>query len=150
MYAVNFLMSLSISSVSSLLSAVKSSAFGRSLGSGVAVQLAADRRVRAVVLVTPFNNLVAVAGRHYPYLPVSLMLKHRFESDTRAATIDAPLLAVIAGRDEVIPPAHAEALLAAWRGPKRELRFATATHNDVQDFEGYWKSINTFLAEQAK
>ena len=125
-------------------------AFGRSLGSGVAVQLAAQRALRAVVLVTPFDSLAAVAKRHYPYLPVGWMLKHRFESDARAASIDAPLLAVIAGSDQVIPPLHGERLLAAWRGPKREVRIAGADHNDIQDFDEYWKSIRAFIAESAK
>ncbi len=124
--------------------------FGRSLGSGVAVQLAAQRALRAVVLVTPFDSLAAVAKRHYRFLPVDWMLKHRFESDARAGSIDAPLLAVLAGRDEVIPPAHGERLLAAWRGPKRETRIAGASHNDIQDFDEYWKSIRAFIVESAK
>jgi fermentation-respiration switch protein FrsA (DUF1100 family) len=91
-----------------------------------------------------------VARRHYPYLPVGWMLKHRFESDARAVSIDAPLLAVIAGSDQVIPPVHGERLLAAWRGPKREVRIAGADHNDIQDFDEYWKSIHAFVAESAK
>ncbi len=124
--------------------------FGRSLGSGVAVQLAAQRALRAVVLVTPFDSLAAVAKRHYPFLPVDWMLKHRFESDARAGSIDTPLLAVLAGRDEVIPPAHGERLLAVWRGPKRELRIALAAHNDVQESGEYWASIREFIAAAAK
>lgn len=125
-------------------------AFGRSLGSGVAVQLAAQRALRGVVLVTPFDSLVAVARRYYPYLPVDWMLKHRFESDARAASIDTPLLALLAGSDRVIPPLHGERLIAAWRGPKREVRIAGAAHNDIQESGEYWKSIRAFLVNSEK
>ena len=69
---------------------------GRSLGSGVAVRLAAERKVDAVILVTPFDSMVAVGKRHYPFLPVSLLLKHRFDSVSLAPRITAPLLCLVA------------------------------------------------------
>ena len=59
-------------------------AMGRSLGSGVAVHLAAHRSLRGVILVSPYDSIVAVAKGHYPFLPVSLMLRHRFDSLSRA------------------------------------------------------------------
>ena len=58
--------------------------FGRSLGSGVAVQLAAVRPVIGVILVAPFDSLVEVGKRHYPFLPVNWLLKHRFDSAAHA------------------------------------------------------------------
>src|SRR5882672_4713015 len=58
-------------------------AMGRSLGSGVAVHLAAHRSLRGVILVSPYDSMVEVAKRHYPFLPVSLMLRHRFDSLAR-------------------------------------------------------------------
>ncbi len=59
--------------------------FGRSLGSGVAVQLAAARPVAGVVVVAPYDSLTSVARRYYPFLPVGLMLKHPFDSASRRA-----------------------------------------------------------------
>ena len=72
---------------------------GRSLGSGVAVQLAAARPVSGVILVTPFDSMVEVGRRHYPFLPVSWMLRHRFDSIAAAPKISAPLLCLVATRD---------------------------------------------------
>lgn len=122
-------------------------AFGRSLGSGVAVQLAAQRPVRAVVLVAPFDSLVAVARRHYPFLPVRWLLRHPFDSLAFAPAISVPLLAVVAERDEIIPPEHADRLLAAWGGPARRTLIARATHNTVDQSPEYWNSIRAFIAE---
>jgi len=118
---------------------------GRSLGSGIAVRLAAERRVDAVILVTPFDSMVAVGKRHYPFLPVSLLLRHRFDSATLAPKISAPLLCLVAKRDSIIPPEHAKLLYDAWAGPKRWVALEEAGHNTVDSHPNYWRSINAFL-----
>jgi len=121
-------------------------AFGRSLGSGVAVALGASRPLDGVVLVTPFDSAVAVAKRYYPYLPVHWMMKHRFESDRLAPRLRIPLLCVIAQRDEVIPPVHGERLFEAWGGPKRKLLLPGATHNSGDGTE-MWEEVRRFLRQ---
>jgi len=123
-------------------------AFGRSLGSGVAVALAAERSLAGLVLATPFDSLAAVARRYYWYLPVDWMLKHRFDSIARAPQQRAPLLCLIAQADEVIPPAHAERLFAAWGGPKRKVVLAGAQHNDTDAHPHFWPSIREFLEDR--
>ena len=122
-------------------------AFGRSLGSGPAVALAAQRPVRAVILVSPFDSLAAVAKRYYWYLPVDWMLKHRFDSIALAPGLKQPLLCLIAERDEVIPPVHAERLFDAWGGPKRKTVLAAAGHNTTDAHPTFWSSIREFLAQ---
>ena len=124
-------------------------AFGRSLGSGVAVALAASRPLAGVILVAPFDSAVAVAKRYYPYLPVDWMMKHRFESVVHAPQMRIPLLCVIAERDEVIPPVHAERLFAAWGGPKRKLMLREARHNDA-DGADMWREVREFLRESRR
>jgi hypothetical protein len=121
-------------------------AFGRSLGSGVAVALAAERPLAGVLLVTPFDSLAAVAKRYYWYLPVDLMLKHRFDSIGLAPARRAPLLCLIATRDEVIPPVHGERLFEAWGGPKRKVLLEAAGHNTSDAHPLFWPSIREFLA----
>lgn len=123
--------------------------FGRSLGSGVAVRLAAERRVDAVILATPFDSLVQVAKRHYPLLPVGLLLKHRFDSLSLAPKITTPLLCLVATRDSIIPADHAKLLYDAWAGPKRWVALDEAGHNTVDAHPNYWRSINAFLNERS-
>jgi pimeloyl-ACP methyl ester carboxylesterase len=118
---------------------------GRSLGSGVAVQLAAERPLDGVVLVAPFDSLVEVAKRHYPFLPVQWLLKHRFDSMSLAPRVKAPLLCLVATHDDIVPAAHAERLYEAWAGPKK-LTVLTAGHNSIDGHPDYWPSIRAFLA----
>jgi len=120
-------------------------AFGRSLGSGVAVALAAQRPLRGLILSTPYDSLRDVAARYYSFLPVRWLLKHPFDSVALAPRLDTPLLCLIAGRDEVIPPAHAERLYEAWRGPKRRVFLASASHNTTDEAAEFWPSIRAFL-----
>jgi pimeloyl-ACP methyl ester carboxylesterase len=119
--------------------------FGRSLGSGVAVQLAAQRPVLGVILVAPFDSLVEVGKRHYPFLPVNWMLKHRFDSVALAPAIKAPVLCIVASRDEIIPAQHAKRLYEAWGGEKRWVELEGAGHNSTDNAANYWTSIAAFL-----
>ena len=120
-------------------------AFGRSLGSGPAVALAAARPLAGLVLVTPFDSLAAVAKRFYWYLPVDWMLRHRFDSIALAPRLNTPLLCLIAERDEVIPAVHGERLCDAWGGPKRKVLLSAANHNTTDGAPHFWPSIREFL-----
>jgi len=121
--------------------------FGRSLGSGVAVRLAAARPVEAVILATPFDSLTNVARHHYPYLPVSWILKHPFDSLSLAPSIAAPLLCLVAERDEVVPVGHSRRLFDAWHGPKRWVELGGAGHNSTDDVPAFWQAIREFLVQ---
>ena len=122
-------------------------AMGRSLGSGVVIHLATRRPLAGLVLVTPFDSITAVAQRHYPFLPVRWLLRHPFDSLSRAEAISAPTLMLVAGRDTIIPAAHAERLYERWPGPKRWVEFPGATHDTISDEAGYWRAIAAFLEE---
>lgn len=125
------------------------SVHGRSLGSGVAMAVAAQRPVEKVVLTTPFDSLRAVAGNAYPFVPVSLLLRHPFDSVARAGTVRAPVLMLVADRDQIMRPAQHENLAAALKASGnfavRVQRFPTADHNDIPDTAGYWDNIASFL-----
>jgi pimeloyl-ACP methyl ester carboxylesterase len=103
----------------------------------------------AVILVTPFDSMVEVGKRHYPYLPVSLLLKHRFDSVSRAPKITTALLCLVATRDSIIPVEHAKLLYDAWAGPKRWVPLEEVGHNTVDEHPNYWRSINAFLSERS-
>lgn len=118
---------------------------GRSLGSGVAVAVASARPVRGVILTTAFDSLTAVAQSHYPVVPVSLLLRHKFDSVNAARTANIRSLHLMAGSDTIIPPRHARALFDAWSGEKTWREYSQAGHNDIQDAPGYWDTIAAFL-----
>ncbi|MDY0223326.1 MAG: alpha/beta hydrolase [Desulfobacterium sp.] len=121
---------------------------GRSLGTGIAVHVAAHRQVGALILVTPFDSLVNVAKGIYPFLPVGKLLRHRFDSVSAAPGIKTPMLAVIADQDEIIPTANSLNLVNAWGGPAETLAIKGATHNDISAFPSYWKEIERFINDK--
>ncbi len=105
--------------------------YGESLGSGVAVAVAAERRVAAVILEAPFTSAAAVGQRAYPFLPVALLIKDRFDSLARVAAIAAPLLIIHGEADRVVPVDEGRRLLAAAAAPKEGVFLPGATHNDL-------------------
>lgn len=120
---------------------------GRSLGTGVAVHVAARRGVRGVLLVSPYDSMIEVGRHHHPYLPVSLLLRHRFEAVADAAGITVPLLALAAPGDNIVPVENSRRLVEAWGGPRRLLEVIGATHNVFGASPEYWQAIGAFLAQ---
>ena len=118
---------------------------GRSLGSGVAVHVAIARKPAGVVLITPYDSITAVAQALYRFVPVSLLLRHPFDSLARAPSIEAPMLALVAAQDRVIPPVHARRLFEAWRGEKKWHEIPGAGHNDIDADPAFWAAMQTFL-----
>ncbi|MFO0604366.1 MAG: alpha/beta hydrolase [Polyangiales bacterium] len=103
---------------------------GQSLGTGVAVQLAARGAGARVVLLTPYRSITAMAGELFPWLPVGLLVRDRFDSEALAPSITLPVRVVHGTADEVIPFAHGEAL--AKRFPRGEfVRVEGGHHNDL-------------------
>jgi uncharacterized protein len=107
--------------------------YGESLGAGIAVQMATERHVAAIVLEAPFPSTADVAAHHYWYLPTRYLVLDRFDSKAKIAHIGTSLLIVHGERDRIVPPALARALYDAAKDPKEAAFIATAGHNDLYD-----------------
>lgn len=119
---------------------------GRSLGSGVAVWLAANRPVSALVLVTPFDSVEQVARDAYPFLPVSLLLKDRYASVDRAPDIDVPVLILMAADDTVIPNRNTRALASAFSPDLLEFEtIGGVGHNTISSSPRYMQQLSAFV-----
>jgi pimeloyl-ACP methyl ester carboxylesterase len=121
---------------------------GRSLGSGVAAYLAAQRPVEKLVLVTPFDSLVAVAGAHFPWLPTTLLVSERFESTHWLQHYRGPLLVIRAGRDRIVPAANTDRLIAALPQVPQVLLLPDADHNAVLETPSEAHMLSRFLAAE--
>src|SRR5215470_17848626 len=104
---------------------------GESLGTGVAVALAAEKKVARLVLESPYLSTVAIAASAYPFVPVRFLMKDQFRSDLRIRNVTAPVLIVHGDRDTVIPIESGEQLYALIAGPKRFLRVPGGGHEDL-------------------
>src|SRR6478735_2880240 len=123
-------------------------AWGESLGTGVAVALAAEKPVARVILESPFSSAVDIAARRYWFVPVRWLMKDQFRSDLRVGKVAAPVLVLHGERDAVVPIALGERLYALVNAPKRFVRFPGAGHNDL-GANGAVAAAKTFLAEKS-
>jgi pimeloyl-ACP methyl ester carboxylesterase len=119
---------------------------GRSLGTGVAVHVAASRPVAGAILISPFDSLAAIGRMHYPWLPVDWLLRHRFNSAALAGKVGVPMLAIVGAADGIIPPARSRALFDAWAGPGTWVAIPGAGHNDLGSTPDFWAPIAAFVA----
>jgi len=119
--------------------------FGRSLGTAVAAFVAGRRPVAGAVLVSPFDSMVALGRHHYPYLPVSLLLRHRFDSVAAAREASAPMQAIVADADTVVPLVRSRALYDAWAGPKQWEVVPGTDHNNLAEPPVFWECVAAFL-----
>lgn len=122
---------------------------GESLGSGVAVQVAAAEPgvVAGLLLVTPFARLTEVASRHYPLLPLRLLLRDRWDSLGAVRRYPGPVALLLAGRDEVVGAAQGRRLAAAVPGPVFVREVPWADHNGLPLEPGQppWPELLGFL-----
>lgn len=120
---------------------------GESLGTGVAVQMATELSIGALVLEAPFTSTVDVAEDIYWFVPVKWLMKDRFESVSKIDKVSAPVLIIHGGQDTIIPIELAEILFSKANDPKEALYIAEAGHNDLTRFGSTMKII-TFLRAQ--
>jgi fermentation-respiration switch protein FrsA (DUF1100 family) len=123
--------------------------WGHSLGSGVAVGLAAQHTVARLILEAPFSSTVDVAALRFPILPVRWLMLDQFRSDERIQTVWAPLLIMHGDQDWVIPIRLGERLFELAHEPKRFVRIAGGNHVDLDRF-GAIAEAQRFIADGGK
>jgi uncharacterized protein len=108
--------------------------WGFSLGSGVAVALAAKHPVAKLILEAPYTSTADVAGAMFPVVPVSLLMRDQFHSDQRIANVTAPLLIIHGSNDPAIPVRFGERLFAMANEPKQFARLSGGGHENLDEF----------------
>jgi fermentation-respiration switch protein FrsA (DUF1100 family) len=104
--------------------------YGESIGTGVAVQVAAEKQVAGIILDAPYTSVLDVAVMFYPYLPVRTFLRDRYETIKHLDKLHAPLLVVHGEVDRVIPVEMGRAVYRAAREPKELVTIPRAGHSD--------------------
>lgn len=119
--------------------------WGESLGTGVAVAVAAEHPVARVLLESPYTSIADIAASVYRFAPVRWLIKDPFHSDDRIGKVSAPVLVLHGEQDATIPIAFADRLYATIRAPKQFIRLPRADHNDHDNF-GAIDLVRGFIA----
>jgi fermentation-respiration switch protein FrsA (DUF1100 family) len=120
--------------------------YGESLGTGIAVQLAAEHQVRALILRSPYTSIAEVAAIQLPYIPARWLVRDRFDSLAKIRLSKAPLFIFHGANDALIPIALGRQLFEAAPEPKTWLTIEGVGHNDVQTPEAEHAMLD-FLAQ---
>jgi uncharacterized protein len=118
--------------------------WGESLGTGVAVALAAKSKVDALILEAPYTSTADIAFAAYPFIPVSLLMKDQFRSDSRIGQVKAPILILHGMRDNVIPFAYGRRLFDLAPEPKQFVPLPLGEHENL-DQHGAQAAVKEFL-----
>ncbi len=121
---------------------------GRSLGTGIATYVAAQREVSKLALITPYDSIVSVAEGLYPLYPVGFLVEDKYDSVSRVKEIKAKTLIVIAENDKVIPRENTDVLIEAFDAKQLEvIVIKNRGHIDISSDERYYKIMQDFIGE---
>lgn len=119
---------------------------GRSLGSGIAIQLASKQQVQGLILITPYDSIQNIAAGRFPFFPVGLLLKDKFESWKYAQKISTPTTIIIAEFDEVIPQQNSKNLLTSF--PPGIAKFIVVRNTGHNSISGNREYINALRGHE--
>ena len=123
--------------------------YGESLGTGIAVKMAAEREFAGVILESPYTSIAEVAQTHYWYLPAKWLVLDKWDSMARIGDIRAPLLVLHGARDKTVPTRYGRRLFAAAPEPKELLILDGGAHNDLYDHPQVAERVIAFLRRHA-
>lgn len=123
--------------------------YGESLGTGVAVTLATERPVAAVVLEAPYTSIAELSQYHYWYLPARWLILDPWDSLQRVPNLRAPLLVLHGDRDPTVPVRYGRRLFAAAPEPKEMLEIEGGGHVDLFDYPRVAERVAKFIRTHA-
>ena len=117
--------------------------YGESLGTGVAVEIASKNNFNSIILESPFTSIENSAKIYYPYLPVSFLLKDRYDSISKIKKINSPILIMHGRKDDIVPFFMGKKLFEKANSPKDSyftdiddhmMEFNSQLLNKIKDF----------------
>jgi fermentation-respiration switch protein FrsA (DUF1100 family) len=118
--------------------------WGESLGTNLAVRLATENKFAGIILESPFTSIAAIASQQYPFVPVDLLLKDRFDTESRIAAVHSPTFILQGGRDRLVPNAMGKTLFTMLTAPKQLWLAPDSGHNDLATY-GAVEAAITFI-----
>ncbi|MFC4738005.1 alpha/beta hydrolase [Bacillus daqingensis] len=120
---------------------------GRSMGTGTAAYLAAEKPVAASILISPYDSRKELQQHRHPWLPVGTFIRHPFPVSTMAETVETPLLVFTGSEDMVIPPEHSLVTADAWAGETDHIQLSGYDHNNLTQAEDFHSAFSRYLQD---
>ncbi len=120
---------------------------GRSLGTGVAVYLASKRDAKGLVLITPYDSIASLAKQKYPYLPIGLLLKYKFDSIKYISKIKTPVAVIEVKDDTTVPNKNTQRLVKKVKNLVAFVVLKNTTHADVLQHPNFQKVLKETISK---
>lgn len=121
--------------------------YGRSIGSGVAVDLASKKKSKGLVLESPFSSFPRLANEKFPFFFPSLYLRFRFDNLRKINDARCPVIFLHGSDDTLIPPSHSRHLFERFKGTKKMIIVDKGAHNDLHAFQQYKEFLQVGLVD---
>ncbi|WP_042879661.1 alpha/beta hydrolase [Cupriavidus necator] len=123
---------------------------GRSLGTGVAIQLADLQEFESLQLITPYDSLLELVGKRFPLVPLRQLMRHHFDSISHCKKVVQSTKVLLAETDEVVPHVCSERLMAAWPGPVALQTMPGTDHFTIVECEETWLALCEFAQQNSE
>jgi fermentation-respiration switch protein FrsA (DUF1100 family) len=120
--------------------------YGRSVGAGIAVELAATHPCKGLILEAPYTSMGALANEKLPFLFPSLYLRFKFDNIQKMDRVKCPVVFFHGSNDTLIPASHTEKLFERYTGKKKKIIIAHGSHNDLNSFAEYHDLVKEHLS----
>jgi len=120
---------------------------GRSLGTGVAIQLADLQDFESLQLITPYDSLLELVRKRFPLVPLRQLMRHHFDSISHCKKVVQSTKVLLAETDEVVPHACSERLMAAWPGPVALQTVHGTDHFSIIERKETWAALCEFAQQ---
>lgn len=121
--------------------------YGRSIGSGVAVDLASRKKAKGLILESPFSSFATLANEKFPFLFPSLYLRYRFDNLLKIDQVTSPVMFLHGTDDTLIPSSHSQVLFDRFKGTKKMILVDKGAHNDLHAFDQYKDFLRVGLVD---
>lgn len=117
---------------------------GRSLGTGVATQMAVEHELHALILISPYTSIADAGAERYPFAPINLLLKDKFDSVSKAHLVEEPVLIFHGTKDRITPYSQGLRLIDAFNPPKKLITYEGKNHGNLP-FDDIMLQMNDLL-----
>tara|TARA_B100002019_G_scaffold95649_1_gene82362 strand:+ start:1333 stop:2145 length:813 start_codon:yes stop_codon:yes gene_type:complete len=118
--------------------------YGESLGTAVAIEAAKENDFAGVILESPFTSMTELAKKYYPYLPVKILLRDKYDTIKKLKLVNSPILVMHGKRDKIVP--YEMGLKVYEVAKSQKFKFFNDYDDHMMDFnEDLVNSINNFV-----